>query len=632
MVNVKILQMRRRIIMTQTKTKLAIQSQIKERLKKIRGGSVYDGITTFVKELVQNSFRANANTIWVTIDDDTFAIEDDGCGCDDPKKLFTLDYSGFGIGYGEGFNSIYMVADRFRVETKDWIGELDVQQTIDNPKTTDADLTVEITNNQPMKNGFTLILKGEKISHYNYQIREQVEELCKYIPDIETYINGELIYKEDILDIVESGPYELEMDNRLYTGKISLTNDYYATGVKVYYEYRFVQELTINGAKGVILLKPNAVSLRAPDRTSIIYDEKRDRLIRRLEKEVKNLLKQLVANGKRDEIDEYSRTIEDYLDVKEYINYLTIDSSILFREIQSDLQIEEELPSWHKQDISAGEFYKQMDKIETPTSSPEHTTMGTENRNHSQQTQNEHHENSSQNNSSVAVQEKSTEPKQEQNESAEEHSKDTIRKVQDRTFSSAVGAAEVVKKENLGGITIKNIKKKKNIVWCSVEDKEKYNNFITEFEYHNVYTFLSPHVLYDNALEHLGIPHVTEFDNCLIKDYKVTKTGARTKKEERANELLVLIEELFQLPETFYISNIECKRRLELNGKKIYQEKVIVNGYEQCGYIHLNRKSLYMGKLSGSHVGKEKIGIHDFKFLIGNIDLISHELAHAIYY
>lgn len=615
--------------------KLKIQSKIKERLNKIRSGNVYDGIATFVRELVQNSYRANATKMWITVEGNRFIIRDNGCGCDKPEKLFTLDYSGFGVGFGEGFNSIYMVADWFKVETLDWHTELDIQNTLDNPKSTDEDLEVDLQDNDYIFDGFSLTLIGEKIKEYNYEIRQEVEELCKYIPNIETYFNGCLIEKENLYDKVPLGKYYIETDNRLYKGKISLTSGYFDSGVRVYFEYRYVQTLNINGAKGVISLKPKAVNLKAPDRSSVIYDQKRIKLEKQLEKEVTNLLKQMVANCNKDEIDEYSKIIQEYLDVKEYINYLTIDSSLLLKQIENDMQSDMESPRI-KALPDAADFYDVVDgvnkvtnlfetlpKAEREEQKEAETTIKSEQIQLFEESPNE-----------IQLEENNDINlfKEEQIEEQEEQEKqvNTIRSIRDREFASTITATETIKKEDLAGITIKNIKKKKNIVWCSVDEKEKYQDYIAQFEYNNVQTFISPHVLYDNALRHLGIPHVSEFDNCIIEDYKVLNTGARNKKEEKATELLAKIENLFGLSETFYISDIQCKRRIELNGKVVHREKVQVNGYEQFGYIHLNRKSLYFGKVSGAQIGKEKLGLHDVKFLLGNVDLISHELAHKI--
>lgn len=646
------------------KTKFTIQSDVKGRLKKIREGLVYSKRAVFVRELVQNSFRSfnemkdeirtERNKIWITIDGEEFTIRDNAKGCADHEELLTLDRSGFGIGFGEGFTSIYMVADEFRTETAgydkkgnpfSWSAYLNIQQALDNPKATAEDLNAEIVKDEEgLEKGFFVYLKGTRIEEYYYEIIEEIKELCTYIPDIDIYLNGNMIEKENLFDTIENGPYTIidvnNKDNRLYEGKITLTHSYFQTGIKVYFEHRFVQELHINGAKGIIQLKEKAVNLRSPDRTEIIHDKKRKRLLNRLEAEVKSLLKRLVANGKREEIDNYAKIIQEYLSVKEYINYLEIDSSVLSEEIEKELKQIDKMEYQPLEKKNAAEFYEMIDHY--------NHSIGQNQGNMDKSGEYEQNEILEQVQVAASVFEKAVGMENYQSsyaeeqmeivehqmeESPKESSVDTVRRIQDRNFSSAMGVkpAELIKKEQLQGMNIKDIKKKKNIVWCSKDEEEKYKSFITEFEYKNVFTFVSPHVLYDNALRHLGIPHVSEYDNCLVEDYLVTRTGAKTKKEERATELLSRLEKFLSISETFFISDIQCKRRVELNGKKIFQEKVSVGGYEQYGYIHLNRKSLYFGKISGADIGKKKNGIHDVKFYITNARLISHELAHKLF-
>ena len=105
--------------LTQT---IGLTSNIANRVKKIREGVVYTERTAFVAELIQNAQRAKAKNIWVDVSDGYFSIKDDGEGCADPGNVFTLDLSGWGQDvhspFGEGFSSVFVVANRIAVKVK----------------------------------------------------------------------------------------------------------------------------------------------------------------------------------------------------------------------------------------------------------------------------------------------------------------------------------------------------------------------------------------------------------------------------------------------------------------------------------------------------------------------------------
>ncbi|GAB6439848.1 hypothetical protein CON36_32930 [Bacillus cereus] len=638
--------------------KLKVTSNVKNRLRKVRDGIVYNDIYSVIDEVVvQNPKRAGATTVFVTIHDDTIIISDNGKGCPVPEVLFTLDFSGFGHGFGEGFTSIYMIADWFEVRTLGWKGSLNIKEVLDENK---GELDVAISESTDYKNGFELELKGNRISDFRYDLMDYIENAASIIPDMDFYINGILVEKKDIFDIVEASSYTRTFNNKKYEGRVSLTDSYDST-IKIYFEHRYVTEVSFDGLSGSILLKPNAVNLRTPDRRGIIYDSKERELRRQLTKDVKTLIKDMIKIGNSEEMKNFAKIINYHMNVDEYIQYLMIESKSILNqyETREKTQKENDEMACHSDSSHVVQLVEMMDtmngitagetiqitkeEIENASSmnvTPEPVQNISSETSSSQATYAAQHAPAA-----VAVMEKEdneSEPTVESEEGTNqvvvntEEKRDTKRLKEDKRMTSYVGnkpnKTSIIQKDDMNKISIKNIKSKKNVIWVEKDKADDYASLISKYEYYGVYTFVSPHVLYDNALEHLGIPHVSSLEETAIKkDYKVTKIGARTKKEERVMELLGFIEKTLGMGETFNISSIECKMIVQLRGTKIYREKLHVHGYAQGNQIHLNRKDLNFGGISSTQLGKNSLSIHDVKFILGNLDTIAHESAHNVF-
>ncbi|MCU7667744.1 hypothetical protein [Bacillus thuringiensis] len=633
--------------------KLKVTSDVKNRLRKVRDGIVYNDIYSVIDEVVvQNPKRAGATKVFVTIHDDTIIISDNGKGCPVPEVLFTLDFSGFGHGFGEGFTSIYMIADWFEVRTLGWKGSLNIKEVLDENK---GDLDVAISESTDYKNGFELELKGNRINDFRYDLMDYIKDAASIIPDMDFYVNGILVEKNDIFDIIEVSSYTRTFNNKKYEGRMSLTDSYDST-IKIYFEHRFVTEVSFDGLSGSILLKPKAVNLRTPDRRGIIYDSKERELRKQLTKDVKTLIKDMIKSGNSEELKEFAKIINYHMGVDEYIQYLMIESSSILNQYETrEKSQKENSDSSHAvqlvemmdtmNEIAGTGANIQITKEEIESLSSANTISGPA-QNISLHTDSSQTTDAAQNvPAAVAVMEKEDnghEPTVESEEGTNqvvmntEEKRDTKRIKEDKKMTSYVGnkpnKKSIIQKDDMDKISIKNIKSKKNVIWVEKDKADEYTSLISKYEYYGVYTFVSPHVLYDNALEHLEIPHVSSLEETAIKkDYKVTKIGSRTKKEERVMELLGFIEKTLGMGETFNISSIECKMTVQLRGTKIYREKLHVHGYAQGNQIHLNRKDLNFGGISSAQLGKNSLSIHDVKFILGNLDTIAHESAHNVF-
>jgi hypothetical protein len=618
--------------MLKTKRKLVITSDVINRLIKIRNGVIYQDFLNFAEELIQNCQRAKATVVYLTIIDSTFSIEDNGIGCEDPATLLTFDVSGFGVGFGEGFGSVYTVADQFEIHSKNWIATLDIEEAIKK-----RDLNVDINDDEFYRDGFKVSLKGVKIQDHLYSIKEKVEEVCKNIPNIDFYINGELLPKKDIMDLSEEYKYHTHFSNKIYNSHFALLPNNEYGNIQIFYDYRFVREYSYKGVDGVILLKPNSVTLRSPDRKDIMYDRKRTNFKDRVEKDIRYMLKQLLVDGEVDSISDYAEIIENYLDVESYIKYLKIGEEEVTNQYDTRKNIIDDEEDYETEEENNQMQYNNSSNEKGNLSILEPISYFQEENNNSS-IQNTIHVPSLPNG---LLNEHNTESslqkinKRNESTPVNHNDIDTKRIEEDQTFTSFVHSTENQKTivKNIKEINIKNIKNKRNVVWIEKDKKDEFSHLISQYEYYGIYTFVSPHILYHKSLKFLDIPHIsTVADSAIEKNYEVTRIGAISKKEERAMELLSFIESNLGLRKTFYISDIKCKKIVNLRGAKLYQEKMEIEGYQKGNEIHLNRKSLVFGKMNCILLGKSGLSIHDLKFILSNIELISHELAHLIYY
>lgn len=659
-----------------TKT-IQINSDITGRIKRILQGVEFDGKLTFITELLQNTQRAKATVAHMTLDGDTFTLKDNGFGCEDPKNLFTLDFSGFGYGFGEGFSSVYTLLGQVNVRSLNWAASIDVERLASKRTIKLEDLEVPIRESD-FYQGFIVELKSERLDTESYYIRQEIRKVASTIKEIDFYLNGELLPKVDLFEIPKEVDFYERIDNSLYEAIFHLDGNLYDTEVKFYYDNRFVmnQNYPFYGLNGNLLIKPNKANLKAPDRTSIIYDDKRDRLMNRIEKDFEKLLIRVLKEGTTQQIEKYASVIQRHLPVEKYMRYLQIDEALIKNQFEVRQELVEDVSptaSWlnpsdeddpiaDENDFSIGEpiesdhrfvegnewdeqaetqtafavsssdqqldlfaatdFSKEMDQPSVFEAVANHQSEAT----HLLGTNFGELLQGNQANLSLMEQVASVDVPEEQ---------DLRRHLADKSFTSYVDIpkTERVSKEELSTVNLTNIKRKSNVIWVEQSKVTEYESKISQYEYYGLFTFLSPHVLYDEALKHLGITHVSEVEyDAIEKRYSVKNIHAKSKKEMRAMELLQRIEKLFGLSDTFYISDIECKMFVNLNAKQIYQEKLSVEGYAQGNSIHLNRKSLHFGKLSSLHLGKSQWGMHDIKFILANLELIVHELAHRVHY
>ncbi|MCD5401038.1 hypothetical protein LR013_00360, partial [candidate division NPL-UPA2 bacterium] len=298
--------------------KIALRSNIAGRIQKIREGAVYQDKFCFISELIQNSQRAKAKTIDIQTRYSDGSIEiifqDDGKGCGDPAKVFTLDLSGWSDSvyqpFGEGFSSLYQVADEIVVQSKNWTARLNIKQALEEENFEEV---IDIAKNEGIK-GFkvTAILTLDSL----LDLEEEIRATGSRVP-VEVFLNHLKIEKEKVV----LKPFSMERNIR-GIGRVVLAPSNNQPEVELYYEGRFVTNQYAHGLTGKVFLKAGALTLKAPDRRAIVDDQKNyyfeKVVLQRLKKEVyKTLLR-----DHTEKIQEFSYEIGRILEPKDFMKHI----------------------------------------------------------------------------------------------------------------------------------------------------------------------------------------------------------------------------------------------------------------------------------------------------------------------
>lgn len=542
---------------------LQIKVNVINELKKIRKGVTYSSITTVLDEIIQNSQRAKATELEINVEELRISIKDNGIGCKDLSKVFEKSSSGWGLdeAFGEGFFSAF-IADKIIVKSFDKMVVIDVLDVIEN-----ENLHFDIVPSDEYIDGFKTILEGKKIAENIFTLKGHLLEIGKVLP-FKVTLNGKVLPKEKLTALKdgESGEFTIEVNNEIYEGTLTVDSSW--RGIETFYEYRKVNNIWKGGAFGKIQFKQNAVTLKAPDRKDIVFDEKRKKFEEQLEKDIKMLYKKFVQNADDKAINKYAEYIDRILEVDEYIPYLTLSNDLT--------------------DLSKHMNTEELEEVKKS-----------------------------------AV----TEEEIKQLEALLEKVKPTR---QEESVVSTSRALTTKEKKEVESIT-KLGKQKNKMVWVKASEVNSLKEKIAEIEYYGFEVIVAKNVLYEKAFNRLGIKHISEFEKEIETEFKLDRVDLITKKEQRVMWLLEKIERNWHIPDTFRIADIEMRVIVKTMGKVVKKEKKSVEGLTKDGKIYLDRRSLKLSKYRVDKWDSPNLTLHDLRFLLRNCDTIAHELAHLLY-
>lgn len=298
-----------------------VRSNIAGDIAKIRKGVVFKEYATVIDELLQNCQRAKAKNIRIEVLDNRLVIEDDGVGCADPQALFEKNTSAWlneDEAFGEGFFSVFMLADKLKVRSHDWELKVDVLDMLET-----KNMFIDVVDGLEFHDGFRVEIEGKAVSDKCWELRHEVRQIAPFMAQ-RVVMNDDELEKIDLLS--KTSPRDVLVDNELFSAVLTPSAGY--STIRYYYEGRPVRDEYVNGASGKVLIKKGQVTLKAPDRKEFIYDDKRRALVDKIEHEIRNMYREFIQTATDEELDEFENPISDYLEVEEYAKVLTVSEKL----------------------------------------------------------------------------------------------------------------------------------------------------------------------------------------------------------------------------------------------------------------------------------------------------------------
>jgi len=554
-----------------------IKVNVINEMKKLRT-VVYSDRLAWVEELIQNTQRAGATRVDITVSNDKFRIEDNGKGCTSPQVLFEKSQSGWSEEidiqnpFGEGFFSTIMVANMIRVESVGFVAEFDVRKMFEQ-NTVDC-ISVKGSNR---KSGFVVELEDLEDEYMPWLVENRVVEVAQFIRGIQFYLNGKLIEHKSFTD-TDGSPYAITVKNDKFEGWLRPfvwgADGYKGDEYTLYAQERKVKENYLAGVKGLIHVKDGVLDLRAPDRKDVVYNDKYTQFNEAVRQEVKSVMLNLLKTAGDSDIDKYADVVDRYLSPEEYEQYMRFV-------VTTDL----------------ANFDKLVKKVEEKKERGEKFTFD-----------------------QVAE-----EVAFEQQEVIEEM------ELRNEPVEVIPTIYTPVKQKQTAVRTGRKSLGERQMFWVKVNELDLYEDKISLAQYHNI-----PLVLVRNKLEQKVLEsksnflHIAQLHEKVELSAQLKRVGAVDEVEERALWLFgVICKGLGFDRNIFKIGDMTTFKETKIGDtEKVVEEApalALANGVD----IYVDRGCL---KKENLEVSKSKrITNADRAFIVRNLEVIAHELAHIMY-
>jgi hypothetical protein len=546
-------------------------------MRKLRETAYADRLA-WIDELIQNTQRAGAKNVWIQVFPDKFIIADDGIGCTDPSVVFEKNISGWGQEirssenpFGEGFFSVIMVANMVKVRSIGFEATFDVRKMFQE-NTLDC---ITVREWHKRKRGFLVELSDLEDEYDPIDVRIRVKEVVEYIDGINFYLDNEKLLHKKFTDASHNLAKIINSD--LARGWLapfrwgSSYDGFDGDKIKIYAQQRFVKDLYYPGIQGVLEIKNNSVDLRSPDRKDIIDNSKYERFLEFVNSEIKEILIDILRYKGDEEIDKYADVIYRYLDVDEYEDLLRFISLSEYKEIQ---QLEE---SSNKQNNNVD-----FDAVAAQLSQAQ-------------------------------------------------RSDETLKTVLIQTSSSSyIPLGVSVKESKRIGKKLDEIKFRDIVFYVRKNEIDDYQDKINLAEYYGITVILARNSLEESVLVKKNCQHVKDLNEKIRLSANLTNVGAISEKEKRAMYLFEIISRALGFKRNiFKIGDMTTYKNISINGVDVKKEEIKALALVQGSDIYIDRKSLNDSNLIASD--SKDLTYNDKVFIMNNLIIIAHELAHVMY-
>ena len=198
-----------------------VRSNIAGDIVKIRKGVVFKEYATVIDELLQNCQRAKAKNIRIEVLDNRLVIEDDGVGCADPQALFEKNTSAWmneDEAFGEGFFSVFMLADKLKVRSHDWELKVDVLDML-----ATKNMFIDVHEGLEFHDGFRVEIEGETVADRYWELKSEVRKIAPIMAQ-KVVMNDDELEKIDLIS--KTSPHDVLVDNELFSAVLAPATGY----------------------------------------------------------------------------------------------------------------------------------------------------------------------------------------------------------------------------------------------------------------------------------------------------------------------------------------------------------------------------------------------------------------------
>lgn len=625
---------------------MEITSNVIGKLEKIRGGSSFSDSLVVITEIIQNSQRAKAKNLHISLEGDTLTFEDDGVGCKKPENILTLDYSewestdeGFGIGLWSWL--AVPEVEGIEISSHNWVASINTEELF---KTGNPKANVE---KQDKIKGFKMVIKSPYfMDKYN---ASKIEE--RVISDIETqmfkgHFNKKVIEKIDLHANVDS-VFKKYFSTNFFTATLGISRYESPT---LYYENRKVRKVyNLDCLSGVVEMRKNALVLQEPDRKSYVLDNKAVNFEARLVDAQKELYLDFIKQANDSDLEDFAETIDRFLDVSDYERFILVD--------EDEFEIKEGKRNLDISSVNKGHSLDRLNQFLNNINSDNQLNFADESLTEESVVEIEELLNAANENEEEKwiLDGKSTftDGETELSQELVDNSDELIigdRKYKRVNISTYLNLFESEDEEiltkNILSVTGKKKKEKRSLrqvvkstprkVWVKASQAEEYKDLIAKAEYYKVKVFIAKNILEERVFVHNKISHITQIDSGIQKTNISKDVFLKTNKERYFIELLQPILRYYSLSlNTFKLGYLKMYIETTLDGVVINRE-IIENTKDEikiCGVtdrrdIILDRRAMGLQRFN---LSEGNIGINEIKALMANLKTIAHELAHLLY-